>query len=622
MRFQALNTAPSTHLVDSLDFGLDVVHSRLTVFVHSIQNIQQLWDALMCEGSMQPGRSFTGLLATPFSTDGWINTITYWTSVLTSLARSAPRTRGIRFHGVGFGSTLKEGLLLVKRFAGWDCDSNPGYTRTSPRMRFEFEFGVKEDEILADFETGTVVIGVRFSMLNKRSILLPAEGQFNTYFKLEQLSGSTTVNVAILSPNAETMLPAPQYLARYKFSSIQNWEHTSVVSILRHLWFNLASSRNFCVHQAERSVAFGRLVQFLNIGNGWELLVPRDSTQRRTRIKWNPEFFDLGLRLGAAFAFHLFLFQFSFKLRLPRARIAQAARELQNGDVSADVTAPTRSMNPSSQLETRPCAHKFSSIEAAAMERLSLETTLPLDLERHIFELYAHWRPVSIPKLMLVAWRVKVWVEPILYRTLLVNNDDPIAGCVRNVYLDDVGDTTLELLLSQCTGIENLWIRHDLDNLIPLFARLSLKDLYADIRPLLPALSPSHPFFSQITHLELIGGSVDPSPKEMGIWSGLAHLPRLTHLSFNDDDFIDICSPLLQSCKFLVVLICLEMASVDTEADDRAVEEGLQQDLRFVIMGCRLFRKDWQMGTHAGVDYWTRAEVQFRISEDSSEFIV
>ncbi|KAJ7137604.1 hypothetical protein C8R43DRAFT_609431 [Mycena crocata] len=46
---------------------------------------------------------------------------------------------------------------------------------------------------------------------------------------------------------------------------------------------------------------------------------------------------------------------------------------------------------------------------AAAMERLSLETTLPLDLERHIFELCAHWRPVSIPKLMLVAWRVKVW---------------------------------------------------------------------------------------------------------------------------------------------------------------------------------------------------------------------
>ncbi|KAJ7137606.1 hypothetical protein C8R43DRAFT_609371 [Mycena crocata] len=51
--------------------------------------------------------------------------IVYWTSILTSLARSAPRTRCIRFHGVGFGSTLKEGLLLVKRFGGWDCDSNP-----------------------------------------------------------------------------------------------------------------------------------------------------------------------------------------------------------------------------------------------------------------------------------------------------------------------------------------------------------------------------------------------------------------------------------------------------------------------------------------------------------------
>ncbi|KAJ7137581.1 hypothetical protein C8R43DRAFT_1132176 [Mycena crocata] len=586
MHFQALNTAPSTHLVDSLDFGLDVVHSRLTVFVHSIQTIQQLWDALMCEGSMQPGRSFNGLSATPFSTDGWINMITYWTSVLTSLARSAPRTRCIRFHGVGFGSTLKE-----------------GYTRTSPRMRFEFEFGVKEDEILAEFETGTVVIGVRFSMLNKRSFLLRVEGLLVQYI----LQTGTTLG----------------------FNNGQR----------RSVWLYLGRRLSACPRTAADAVDFepkrGDYAPSAPVPQHWKRLggtgtqssVP-NSTQRRTLFKWDAEFFDLGFTLGAAFAFHLFF-------ATPWARIARAAaRELQNGDVSADVTAPTRSTNPSSQLATRPCAHKFSSIEAAAMERPSLETTLPLDLERHIFELYAHWRPVSIPTLMLVAWRVKVWVEPILYRTLLVTNDDPIAGyprftaervrsvleskaptflrsCVRNVYLDDVGDTTLELVLSQCTGIENLWIRHDLDNLIPLFARLSLKHLYADIRPLLPALSPSHPFFSQITHLELIGGSVDPSPKEMGIWSGLAHLPRLTHLSFNDDDFIDICSPLLQSCKFLVVLICLEMASVDTEADDRA------------------------MGTHAGVDYWTRAEdfvakrrsgemdaLKFRISEDSSELIV
>jgi hypothetical protein len=35
---------------------------------------------------------------------------------------------------------------------------------------------------------------------------------------------------------------------------------------------------------------------------------------------------------------------------------------------------------------------------------------LPADLERAIFEIAAHARPVSIPTFMLVAWRVKTWL--------------------------------------------------------------------------------------------------------------------------------------------------------------------------------------------------------------------
>jgi hypothetical protein len=34
---------------------------------------------------------------------------------------------------------------------------------------------------------------------------------------------------------------------------------------------------------------------------------------------------------------------------------------------------------------------------------------LPLELEREIFEICAYLRPVSIPRLMLVACRVKEW---------------------------------------------------------------------------------------------------------------------------------------------------------------------------------------------------------------------
>ncbi|KAJ7461189.1 hypothetical protein FB451DRAFT_1405047 [Mycena latifolia] len=47
---------------------------------------------------------------------------------------------------------------------------------------------------------------------------------------------------------------------------------------------------------------------------------------------------------------------------------------------------------------------------------------LPLDLERHIFEITALSRPVLIPRLMLVAWRVKEWAEPLLYRTITTSD--------------------------------------------------------------------------------------------------------------------------------------------------------------------------------------------------------
>ncbi|KAJ7912448.1 hypothetical protein B0H13DRAFT_2660086 [Mycena leptocephala] len=53
---------------------------------------------------------------------------------------------------------------------------------------------------------------------------------------------------------------------------------------------------------------------------------------------------------------------------------------------------------------------------SSAMAEVS--PTLPLELECRIFETAALSRPVSIPAMMHVAWRVKHWLEPLLYRTL------------------------------------------------------------------------------------------------------------------------------------------------------------------------------------------------------------
>ncbi|KAF7317625.1 hypothetical protein MKEN_00849900 [Mycena kentingensis (nom. inval.)] len=48
---------------------------------------------------------------------------------------------------------------------------------------------------------------------------------------------------------------------------------------------------------------------------------------------------------------------------------------------------------------------------------------LPRELERAIFELAALRRPRSIPVLMLVAWRVKEWLDPVLFRSLDIGPD-------------------------------------------------------------------------------------------------------------------------------------------------------------------------------------------------------
>ncbi|KAJ7161899.1 hypothetical protein C8R43DRAFT_991716, partial [Mycena crocata] len=279
---------------------------------------------------------------------------------------------------------------------------------------------------------------------------------------------------------------------------------------------------------------------------------------------------------------------------------------------------------------------------------------LPLELERRIFEICAHLRPVSIPKLCLVAWRVKEWVEPLLYRTIFISDDKPIEGRpsftpttilstietktpaffgkhVRNLLVFGGWDLPAKRVLPVCTGVDNLWIRCDLDRLVSVLESLSLRQLYADIRPLLSNLSPTHQFFSQITHLELIDEVDNPSPTNMGIWSGLPFLPQLAHLSFNDEDLIAISTPLLQSCKSLAVLVCLAADEYAVALDQRVLEARLPEEPRFVVMDCQNYHRDWQMGTHCGTDYWVRAEdfvtkrrsgeidtLQYRIDDDAS----
>ncbi|KAJ6538362.1 hypothetical protein DFH09DRAFT_1398713 [Mycena vulgaris] len=89
------------------------------------------------------------------------------------------------------------------------------------------------------------------------------------------------------------------------------------------------------------------------------------------------------------------------------------------------------------------------------MSNSSSALTLPPDLERSIFELAAlRTHRVTIPKLMRVAWRVKHWLEPLLYHTLVFGTADPIDDQL--VELD-----TLPVCHLYCSDENCAWARQE-----------------------------------------------------------------------------------------------------------------------------------------------------------------
>ncbi|KAJ7930902.1 hypothetical protein B0H13DRAFT_2530851 [Mycena leptocephala] len=221
----------------------------------------------------------------------------------------------------------------------------------------------------------------------------------------------------------------------------------------------------------------------------------------------------------------------------------------------------------------------------------------PAELERTIFEVAAHVRPLLIPTFMLVAWRVKIWVEPLLLswsaRDSQALKDHPIftgdtllpiiqsqsfGSFVRNLLLPwpSIGDA--KTILSACRSVENLWI-----STAASFAPSQLTSLTNSFQR-------SHIWGYSIGH---------------ELWRGLAHIPHLTNLSFEDERVVGgVWLNLLRTCKSLRVLVVLYQR-LDAIIAGHPDEQELAKDSRFVAMGCQSRTKDWRMGA---VDYWSRAE--------------
>ncbi|KAF7356353.1 hypothetical protein MVEN_00967600 [Mycena venus] len=273
---------------------------------------------------------------------------------------------------------------------------------------------------------------------------------------------------------------------------------------------------------------------------------------------------------------------------------------------------------------------------------------LPVELEKEIFQMTAYSWPLSIPRLMLVAHRVKIWVEPLLFQVIVLSRyqcldktfipytypiagDDDFSGIqsqptsvlrdsVRHLLLFRIPKTVSEFIVSASSAVEDLWIStaEPIAFLLPFIGVLPLKRLYCDLKELFAhkaQIDFGHPLFSRLTHLELFDQNATDS------YFDLALIPNLTHLAFNIPGFLDMSLTLLKTCKSLrvLVLVMLRRGYLSEMIVEHEALGQLSEDPRFVQMFCSQFVDDWKTGALTGSDYWSRAE-DFITQRRSGEF--
>ncbi|KAJ7651381.1 hypothetical protein FB45DRAFT_35360 [Roridomyces roridus] len=252
------------------------------------------------------------------------------------------------------------------------------------------------------------------------------------------------------------------------------------------------------------------------------------------------------------------------------------------------------------------------------------EPRLPLDLERAIFELVTISWPVSIPNLLLVASRVRCWVHPLLYRTLIVEapaidglrrysakqfthmlqTESELLKSVRNLMVDGFCTRSIDSILSACPDLENLFLPFPRRLRASAFESVpqALRRLHCSADELISgplAVAYSSPLFGGITNLKMCDMLNDAEH-----WAVLACatlLPKLTHLAFCA--FYVFWTPhlanILENRKDLQALIMPRPPKYH-----RVIE-----DARFLLMPVGDSELDWQRGVLYEDNFWTRADV-------------
>ncbi|KAJ7058908.1 hypothetical protein C8F01DRAFT_1371059 [Mycena amicta] len=239
----------------------------------------------------------------------------------------------------------------------------------------------------------------------------------------------------------------------------------------------------------------------------------------------------------------------------------------------------------------------------------------PPELERIIFETAA-WNDMrTMQSLVLVAHRVCIWIEPLLYRVVRIADEKSLSR-IQNLIqkkpalakkhithlmvLASAGRETIQPILTACPNLSDLFLGSSkiypemLDDLQLLthLQRLSvdLQTLFRRGQPasmlVLPPPDRLAPL-QLLTHLHLSGGL----PDELLRMINSTTFPALTHIAHPSFYIERVPTSILRTCGQLQLLVCYYLPNSAKKALDLEVRIS---DPRFCVVEYQLHRREWE----------------------------
>ncbi|KAJ6564160.1 hypothetical protein B0H19DRAFT_1140452 [Mycena capillaripes] len=277
---------------------------------------------------------------------------------------------------------------------------------------------------------------------------------------------------------------------------------------------------------------------------------------------------------------------------------------------------------PTASSAIHPPRISFPSVMVHEAPSYAGDPPLPAELERLIFELAASSSPKSMPALLLIAQRVKIWIEPLLYEVLTLNpariarlapifSTKPASffRCVRHIYFWGASTADIARILSMCDAVINVAVL-DVGRIPIILETLPLERIAVSPRPYPRPISTDsyHPVLGGITHLDILGWP----DRDWEAWQGLALLPCLTHLSFGTSPSyvpVTIYRGVLAHCRTLKVLAVLYPSQTLCDRFFCGPVVEFESDPRFVaVLMTSTFTEEWETGARGGEDHWAVAE--------------